>query len=60
MTASMVEVSPSLLEQLKDGGRIVVPIGRTEKEQKLVLLEKSKNGLNREFLSYCSFVPCVG
>jgi protein-L-isoaspartate(D-aspartate) O-methyltransferase len=42
VTAAPEHVPQGLLEQLKAGGRMVLPIG-VEDEQKLVVVEKGKN-----------------
>ncbi|MBF0365465.1 MAG: protein-L-isoaspartate(D-aspartate) O-methyltransferase [Oligoflexia bacterium] len=52
------EIPTPLLNQLKDGGRIVAPIG--DSRQKLVLLEKQGNRLEKRILLSVRFVPMTG
>ena len=59
ITASAREVPGSLIKQLGDGGRLVAPIGETDK-QKLVLLTKSGGRISRQDLGDCKFVPLIG
>ncbi|MDR1043755.1 MAG: protein-L-isoaspartate(D-aspartate) O-methyltransferase [Candidatus Adiutrix sp.] len=50
-----------LVDQLAPGGRLVVPVGPSEKSQKLILLVKEKDGrLSRSILGDCRFVALVG
>ena len=48
-----------LLEQLKDGGRLVVPVG-PEGQQELLRLTRRGDQYMRERLGFVSFVPLVG
>ena len=48
-----------LLKQLKDGGRLVAPIG-PEGQQELLRLTKRGDQYIRERLGFVSFVPLVG
>ena len=48
-----------LLEQLADGGRMVVPVGG-EEGQELELLKRSGARIDRERICACSFVKLVG
>jgi protein-L-isoaspartate(D-aspartate) O-methyltransferase len=43
VTAAVSHIPPPLIEQLKDGGRMIVPVGDPFRVQELVLVEK-KNG----------------
>ncbi|MBF0205596.1 MAG: protein-L-isoaspartate(D-aspartate) O-methyltransferase [Oligoflexia bacterium] len=52
------EVPWPLVDQLKDNGRIVAPIG--EHRQKLVILEKQGNRLEKRVLLSVRFVPMTG
>ena len=59
ITASAREIPESLIKQLGDGGRLVAPIGETDK-QKLVVLTKKGDGVSRKNLGDCKFVPLIG
>ncbi len=52
-------VPVKLLEQLKDGGRLVAPIG-PEGQQELLRLTRRGDQYMRERLGFVSFVPLVG
>ncbi len=50
-----------LVDQLAPGGRLIVPIGPSEKSQKLTLVKKDLHGrLSRSILGDCRFVALVG
>lgn len=51
-------VPKPLLEQLKDGGRIVIPIGK-EGEQELKVITREGNGIRQFTLELVRFVPLV-
>jgi protein-L-isoaspartate(D-aspartate) O-methyltransferase len=53
------EVPPSWAAQLRDGGRIILPIGGRESQQ-LVLLKKSGNALTQSRVLAVRFVPMTG
>jgi len=58
VTAAPEEVPPALVEQLAVGGRLVIPVGRWE--QDLLLLRRTKTGIERETLFGVRFVPMRG
>jgi protein-L-isoaspartate(D-aspartate) O-methyltransferase len=65
VTAAGPQVPPALLEQLKDGGRLVIPVGPQESlsgggQQRLLRCIKNNNAVNQENLGLVSFVPLVG
>ena len=54
-------VPESLKEQLKVGGRLVIPVGRDPKVQELIRVTRvSKNEFEREDLADVRFVPLIG
>ena len=59
VTAGASRVPPPLVEQLGEGGRLLVPEGDRE-TQKLVLYEKSATGLHRRPGQEVAFVPLIG
>lgn len=59
ITAACKEIPKQLQEQLKEGGRMVIPVGNRA-FQKLKVFTKRKNELKEEFLFDCRFVPLIG
>ncbi len=57
VTCAAPDIPPPLLEQLKTGGKMVIPIGRYI--QVLYLVEK-KNGIEKRSKSEVVFVPLIG
>lgn len=61
VTAAASQIPPPLLEQLKPGGRMVIPIGAAFLTQQLMLVEKLADGSVRtETLLPVVFVPLTG
>jgi len=59
--ASGSHVPKALIEQLADGGRIVMPLGSPGGIQELIKVSKGSGGeLNRENLGAVRFVPLIG
>lgn len=59
VTASPRRVPDELLRQLKTGGRMVVPVGKADHQQ-LLLLRKTEEGSISSVLEAVKFVPLVG
>jgi protein-L-isoaspartate(D-aspartate) O-methyltransferase len=60
LTAAPPEVPQALLEQLKRGGKLLAPVGRTVFSQELVLVEKLADGkIRRRAVLPVRFVPMV-
>ena len=60
VTAAPREVPPPLIEQLKPGGRLVVPVGGQMAGQSLLVLEKQADGsVSRREVLGVRFVPLV-
>jgi protein-L-isoaspartate(D-aspartate) O-methyltransferase len=58
VTAASHQIPPPLIDQLKPGGRMVIPIGAAFLTQQLMLVEKAADGTVRtEALLPVSFVP---
>lgn len=61
VTAAATEVPPSLSEQLKIGGKMVIPVGASLGVQTLYLIEKQADGkLTRRQILSVRFVPLTG
>jgi protein-L-isoaspartate(D-aspartate) O-methyltransferase len=61
VTAAASHIPPPLLEQLKSGGRMVIPIGGPFSAQQLMLVEKkSGGGITTRQLLPVQFVPFTG
>jgi protein-L-isoaspartate(D-aspartate) O-methyltransferase len=61
VTAAAPQIPPSLLEQLKPDGILVVPVGGRMFPQELVQVRKKPDGtLDRSSLGGVAFVPLVG
>lgn len=59
VTAAAPSVPPPLVEQLADGGRLVLPVGGAE-NQELIRITKSEGRTSQESLYACRFVPLIG
>jgi protein-L-isoaspartate(D-aspartate) O-methyltransferase len=59
VTAAAPQIPPALLEQLAEGGCLVVPV-EVEGEQQLLRLRKQEGKILRESLGAVRFVPLVG
>jgi len=61
VSAGSPDVPQSLKDQLKVGGRLVVPVGRSPVVQELVrLTRRADGGFDREELADVRFVPLIG
>jgi protein-L-isoaspartate(D-aspartate) O-methyltransferase len=59
ITAAAPFIPPKLVEQLKEGGFMVIPIGEGEKQQMLRLTKMPDNTLQEETFENFSFVPML-
>jgi protein-L-isoaspartate(D-aspartate) O-methyltransferase len=59
VTAAAPGVHQDLLDQLKEGGRLVIPVG-SRWEQELLRVTVRKSGNRVEKLGGCRFVPLIG
>jgi protein-L-isoaspartate(D-aspartate) O-methyltransferase len=57
VTAAAPYIPAPLKEQLKDGGRMIIPVGATDEEQQLMLVEKSGNKYKTKSMMPVRFVP---
>ena len=59
VAAAAPAIPPPLVEQLAEGGRLVIPVGQTDK-QMLLRIRKSAGQILEEKLFACQFVPLRG
>jgi protein-L-isoaspartate(D-aspartate) O-methyltransferase len=59
VTAGAPDIPQPLLEQLGDGGRMVIPVGGRA-TQELIKVIKEENGYKKENLGGCRFVDLIG
>jgi len=57
VTAAAPEIPPPLIEQLKEGGRFIIPVGPRHGNQVLILVEKRNGKVKKKSLLSVSFVP---
>jgi len=60
VTCAPDKVPPPLTQQLKEGGRMIIPVGTTMMDQQLYLLEKKNGELAQTAILPVRFVPMVG
>ena len=59
VTAAAEEIPSPLLEQLKEGGRMVIPVGAAFSIQSLVLVEKRDGRILKKNVTAVRFVPLI-
>jgi len=59
VTCSVDKVPEPLIEQLAEGGRLVIPLGGYG-YQELTLIQKINGKIKKSFISGCTFVPMTG
>jgi protein-L-isoaspartate(D-aspartate) O-methyltransferase len=59
VAAAAPTVPPPLVEQLAEGGRLVIPVGKSD-HQELVRIVKRNGSTSQESLFACRFVPLLG
>ena len=59
VSAAAPGIPPALVEQLADGGRMVIPVGDAH-QQVLKLVRKYGNEISETTLEGCRFVPLIG
>ena len=53
-------VPEPLVQQLKVGGRLVIPIGENQQKQHLIRVTRTEGGFTQEDFGPCAFVPLIG
>ena len=54
------DVPQPLLAQLKEGGRLVMPVGETREAQRLIRITRDHDGYTSQDHGACAFVPLIG
>jgi protein-L-isoaspartate(D-aspartate) O-methyltransferase len=57
VTAAPAEIPPPLIEQLKEGGKMVIPVGQPGAVQSLILVEKKNGKVLKTKITDVVFVP---
>jgi protein-L-isoaspartate(D-aspartate) O-methyltransferase len=60
VAAASPRIPMSLVEQLADGGRMIIPVGELQRQQELMLVERTKEGYTVARKGGCGFVPLIG
>jgi len=59
VTAAPEKVPQALLDQLADGGQLVIPVGEQDSSQRLMLITRNAGQFEEQVLDLVSFVPLV-
>ena len=59
MTAAATYVPGELKQQLKVGGRMVLPVGKDSESQKLMVIDRTTDGFDEKIVHDVRFVPLV-
>lgn len=57
VSAASSSIPKPLMDQLKVGGHMIIPIGQTKEVQRLKLIEKQKHGIKEKVIERVRFVP---
>lgn len=60
VAAGSPHIPEPLVNQLKTGGRLVIPIGKDQKSQHLIRVTRTDRNFNTEDFGACAFVPLIG
>ena len=60
VAAGSPDVPEPLVQQLKIGGRFVIPIGKDQKSQHLIRITRTGENFKTEDFGACAFVPLIG
>lgn len=60
ITCAVNHIPPSLIEQLKEGGQLILPLGSTTYYQTLTLIHKTNGELTGKYICDVRFVPMTG
>lgn len=60
VAAGSPHIPEPLVNQLKIGGRLVIPIGKDQKSQHLIRVTRTDHNFKTEDFGACAFVPLIG
>ncbi|MHA1797423.1 MAG: protein-L-isoaspartate(D-aspartate) O-methyltransferase [Candidatus Helarchaeota archaeon] len=60
VTAAGPKVPPPLKEQLAEGGKLIIPVGKRYTYQELMLIERKNGKIREKRLGGVAFVPLIG
>jgi protein-L-isoaspartate(D-aspartate) O-methyltransferase len=60
IAAGSPNIPQPLINQLRIGGKLVMPVGKTQESQTLVRVTRTEKGIKTEDFGACSFVPLIG
>jgi protein-L-isoaspartate(D-aspartate) O-methyltransferase len=60
VTAGAPSVPNALIEQLKEGGKLVIPVGSSSHQKMVRITKGAQNQIMKEDYDYFSFVPLLG
>lgn len=60
VAAGSPAIPEPLVQQLKIGGKLVIPIGQDQKSQHLFRITRTNKGFQTEDFGACAFVPLIG
>lgn len=60
VTAAPPSIPEKLVNQLADGGRMMIPVGSTSASQDLILVQRRGTKIEETFIEKVKFVPLVG
>ncbi len=59
VTAAAETIPEALVEQLAEGGMMILPLGQHDGAQRIVKLTRGKDGVTRQDLIWVRFVPLL-
>jgi protein-L-isoaspartate(D-aspartate) O-methyltransferase len=60
ITAAAPEIPSKLVDQLKPGGKMIIPLGAGEVQQMMRLTKNANGSMKEEVFDHFSFVPMIG
>lgn len=57
--AAPEKIPQELINQLKMGGRLILPVGAEDSEQKLMLVVREEEGIKQQYIEAVKFVPML-